>query len=128
MKNVIKLTLLILATTVPPKGNHSCFELFGFDIVIDEKLNPFLLEVNLSPALGNDCETDEKVKIPMMQDLIDLITPSVTPPATTPLPNKREKVAAAKRGGPAAVRQPAKSSKGPNDEKEISGSSKKEGR
>ena len=35
---------------VPHRNN--CFQLFGFDVMIDDELNPWLLEVNLSPSLA----------------------------------------------------------------------------
>lgn len=41
---------------VPHRNN--CFQLFGFDIMIDDKLNPWLLEVNLSPSMSCDSPLD----------------------------------------------------------------------
>jgi hypothetical protein len=50
----------------------SCFELYGFDVLIDENLKPWLLEVNYSPSLAADCQRDVDVKKPLLNDLLDL--------------------------------------------------------
>ena len=41
-----------------PYKSTNCFELFGFDILIDQQLKPWLLEVNLTPAMGCDSPLD----------------------------------------------------------------------
>lgn len=38
------------------------FQLFGFDVMFDARLKPWLLEVNLDPALGTDSPLDFKVR------------------------------------------------------------------
>ncbi|XP_065162916.1 probable tubulin polyglutamylase TTLL2 isoform X2 [Atheta coriaria] len=68
---LVVLTVLSQVPQVPPTSN--CFEFFGFDVLIDHLLKPWLLEVNLSPALGNDCDADQSVKKPMLHDLFDLL-------------------------------------------------------
>jgi len=45
---------------VPYRNN--CFDLLGFDILIDSNLKPWLLEVNLSPSLNTDSPLDLKIK------------------------------------------------------------------
>jgi D-alanine-D-alanine ligase-like ATP-grasp enzyme len=35
-------------------AKFGCFELFGFDFMIDEELNPVLIEINTNPALFAD--------------------------------------------------------------------------
>lgn len=41
-------------------GDHShCYELLGFDILIDEELNPWVLECNLGPVMSVGAEYDE---------------------------------------------------------------------
>ena len=41
-----------------PFPHYNCFELFGFDVLIDSDLEPWLLEVNLTPAMGCDSPLD----------------------------------------------------------------------
>ena len=50
----------------------NCFELFGFDILIDSKLEPWLIEVNLTPALSCDTPLDQKIKANVLSDLFSL--------------------------------------------------------
>ncbi|KAF2353646.1 Tubulin-tyrosine ligase/Tubulin polyglutamylase [Trinorchestia longiramus] len=51
---------------------RNCFELYGFDILIDEQLKPWVLEVNLSPSLNIDQPLDLKIKSSMLADLFSL--------------------------------------------------------
>ncbi|KAL3280947.1 hypothetical protein HHI36_004173 [Cryptolaemus montrouzieri] len=71
ISNLVILTILSHSTQVPETVN--CFDFFGFDVLIDEDLKPWLLEVNLSPALSNDCDADRAVKKPMLHDMFDLL-------------------------------------------------------
>ncbi|XP_030095965.1 tubulin polyglutamylase TTLL5 isoform X2 [Serinus canaria] len=51
----------------------SCFELYGFDVLIDDTLKPWLLEVNLSPSLACDAPLDLKIKASMLSDMFTLV-------------------------------------------------------
>lgn len=39
-----------------------CFQILGFDIMLDEKAKPFLLEVNHTPSFVTDTPLDELIK------------------------------------------------------------------
>ncbi|KAM3932430.1 putative tubulin polyglutamylase TTLL2 [Leptodactylus fuscus] len=69
--NIVTMTILSIAPSIPQSPN--CFELFGFDILIDDTLKPWLLEVNYSPALSVDCPNDVTVKKSLVNDIIDLL-------------------------------------------------------
>ncbi|XP_054069861.1 tubulin polyglutamylase TTLL13 isoform X2 [Rissa tridactyla] len=57
--------------------NHTtgcaCFEILGFDILLDRKLKPWLLEVNHSPSFTTDSHLDCEVKDALLCDTIKLI-------------------------------------------------------
>ncbi|KAJ8673195.1 hypothetical protein QAD02_004457 [Eretmocerus hayati] len=62
------------------KYPETCFELFGFDILVDDTLKPWLLEVNLTPSLGCDSPLDVRIKSALMADLLTLVgVPAVDP-------------------------------------------------
>lgn len=65
------------ATTMQVSYRNNCFELFGFDILLDQKLKPWVLEVNLSPSLACESPLDLKIKGDMMCDLFTMV--GVTP-------------------------------------------------
>jgi len=53
-------------------SRYSCFELFGFDILLDSKLKPWLLEVNISPSLHSSSTLDLDVKSPLATELFNM--------------------------------------------------------
>ncbi|KAK6171226.1 hypothetical protein SNE40_019461 [Patella caerulea] len=69
--NIVTLTLITQSPSVPKVDN--CFELYGFDILVDANQKPWLLEVNFSPSLSADCQADYLVKKPVVHDLIDML-------------------------------------------------------
>ncbi|XP_060522806.1 tubulin monoglutamylase TTLL4-like isoform X2 [Cylas formicarius] len=51
---------------------YNCYELFGIDVLLDEHLKPWLLEVNISPSLHSASPLDAHVKGPLVQTLFDM--------------------------------------------------------
>lgn len=48
-------------------------QLFGYDVLVDENLRPWLLEVNASPSLGASDRKDLRLKKQMVGDVFDVI-------------------------------------------------------
>ena len=53
--------------------NSMCFHILGFDIMLDYKCKPYLLEVNHSPSLSTDSPLDEKVKGDLVRDAVRML-------------------------------------------------------
>lgn len=62
IEKIVQLTLRQMASEAIENRPNS-FELYGFDFVLDSKLNPWLIEVNMSPACAE--------RQPWLKDMLD---------------------------------------------------------
>ena len=46
-----------------------CFELLGFDVILDSELTPWLLEVNHAPSFATDSPLDYEIKSKLFIDM-----------------------------------------------------------
>lgn len=53
--------------------SNNLFELYGVDILLDDKLNPWLMECNLNPSLNCDTDLDLKIKSKLLTDIFNII-------------------------------------------------------
>jgi len=51
----------------------SCFETYGFDVLIDQDLKPWLLEVNICPSLSSGSPLDKRIKTKVVADVLTLV-------------------------------------------------------
>jgi tubulin polyglutamylase TTLL4 len=51
----------------------NCFELYGFDVLIDSKLKPWILEVNVCPSLSSSSPLDRKIKHSLLADTLNIV-------------------------------------------------------
>jgi hypothetical protein len=56
-----------------PNHRSNCFELYGFDVLIDETLKPWLLEVNVCPSLNTSSPLDLKIKTSLLSDIWNIV-------------------------------------------------------
>mmetsp|Transcript_17786 Transcript_17786/g.54389 ORF Transcript_17786/g.54389 Transcript_17786/m.54389 type:complete len:386 (-) Transcript_17786:253-1410(-) len=68
---VITRSLLAVQKTI--MHDRHCFEMYGYDILIDSDLKPWLLEVNASPSLSADTRSDHNLKARLLSEMLDVI-------------------------------------------------------
>ncbi|CAL4124144.1 unnamed protein product [Meganyctiphanes norvegica] len=78
VENVVTRTILAASANMKEaserllKHLNNCFELYGFDIMFDKNLKPWVLEVNSYPSLNINQPIDLKIKSALVADLFSL--------------------------------------------------------
>jgi hypothetical protein len=56
-------------------NDKHCFEMYGYDVMIDEALKPWLIEVNASPSISADTQADYELKYGLLDDVYTILDP-----------------------------------------------------
>ena len=80
---IIEQTMMSVRQKINKNNRKFCFEIFGYDFMVDSALRPWLIEVNTNPCLE---ESNQLLRalIPRMLDdafklTLDVIYPPMTP-------------------------------------------------
>ncbi|KAE9009643.1 putative tubulin polyglutamylase [Phytophthora fragariae] len=71
IQSLITRSLLAVQPTIIQ--DRHCFELYGYDVLIDSALKPWLIEVNASPSLTADTDADYSLKANLVQHTLEVV-------------------------------------------------------
>lgn len=71
MKEIVIAT--VIGTVDQVQGKKGSFELLGYDMMIDDNLNPWLIEINTSPSMDYSCPITRKLVRMVMEDIAKVI-------------------------------------------------------
>jgi len=112
IKDIIIDTFLCVRKKMNYNNRENCFELFGFDFLLDEDFRIWLIEVNYNPFLGTPNEYMKTLVPHMINDMLKIVVDPVLKPKFVPeseRPNDFELIyrEASQKHGPAVnVRRP----------------------
>ena len=80
MKLKVAITMEAARSRLNPKMRSNCFELFGFDFMLDSDLKCWLIEVNTNPCLEESSPLLRMLLPRMIDDLLKLTIDKIFPP------------------------------------------------
>jgi len=72
MIEIIVKTCTAVRKTIDPGRRKNCFELFGYDFILDEDFNSWLIEVNTNPCLEESSNLLKMLLPRMIEDMLKL--------------------------------------------------------
>ena len=70
INEVMRLTFLQVKDRLDSK--FGCFEVFGYDFMLDSECNPQLLEINVNPALFLDTTVQAEIIPDLVKDVVNM--------------------------------------------------------
>ncbi|GIQ79914.1 tubulin-tyrosine ligase/Tubulin polyglutamylase [Kipferlia bialata] len=80
MTHIVKQSLLAVAGKIGTQGTTNSFELFGYDLMLDEDLNMTLIEVNTNPCIAFESEVSYQLLPRLLDDMFALTIDQVFSP------------------------------------------------
>ena len=79
VKHIIEITMRSVKEKINPNKRNFCFEIFGYDFMMDVNLNVFLLEINTNPGLEISSPWIKAIVPRMVDDALRLTIDEVFP-------------------------------------------------
>ena len=73
IRNIIYISLKSVQSVMI--NDKHCFEVYGYDVLLDEQLKPWLIEVNASPSLSSTTDMDRNLKMGVINDAFQIVVP-----------------------------------------------------
>ena len=73
IKTLIALEPQMVGTQGTRAASSPSFEIYGFDVLVDQALKPWVLEVNIMPSFSSSSAYDKRVKTMLMCDAFQLV-------------------------------------------------------
>merc|ERR1719265_1305958 len=73
IKSLLAVQKQVCDGSVSGPALENCFELFGFDVMVDDQNKPWLLEVNHSPSMHAESPLDWRIKSSVVADSLNLV-------------------------------------------------------
>ena len=84
IKDIIIDSFLSVRYKMNPNKRKHCFELFGFDFLLDEDFRLWLIEINTNPFLGTPNKDMVKLVPQMIEDMLKIAVDPICKPQIRP--------------------------------------------
>lgn len=79
MKELVIKSMNSVRKKIDPLKRKYCFELFGYDFILDEDFNVWLIEVNTNPCIEESSELLKRYLPRMIEDMMKLTIDMIFP-------------------------------------------------